>query len=274
MENTLSFEKIICEMVSNPGLITIWSRPRYRMTTLFMQLVGKMVKASGKTGCVFAMGFSKELFYDRGKSIGFDCSNIVVDDSCPIVPISADTIRKAVTKFNGNCIIAIDYYQLLDDCLAADLKLLALELAVPIFIKGTLSRISEDNPEGRPALHDLKGGKSLLYGKEPFTVKDSDMIMFLWRPHKCHRGLGEAVAYDLGNKTEIIVAKNRWGELGTIHTEWNEEKACFENVNEDDRWNIMANAHFNASLYDTDLGTGAVIAALENANKAKNQNKT
>ncbi len=224
-ENTVNFEKLICEIIEKPGLTTIWARPRYGMTTLFVQFVDNLVKASGKTGCVFLLECSKEYFLNKWKTIGLDCSKIVVNDKSEI---SADTIRKIVKKMNGRCVIAIDYYQLLDDSLAMELKNLALELSVSIFVKGVLSRCAEDNPEGKATLYDLQERKSLLYGKEPFAVQDSDIIMFLWRPHKCDRGIGTAYAYDFENKSEIIIAKNHWGKLGTIHTEWDEEKLCFK----------------------------------------------
>lgn len=219
MENTVVFEKMMSEITSKPGLTTIWSRPSFGKTTLLMQFVDKIVKASGKTGCIFSLEIVKDRYLHRWKEIDLDCGNVIVNDD---IPISADTICKTVREVNAPCIIAIDYIQLLDDSLAEELKSLALELSVPILGTGQLSRAVEDNPEGRATLRDLRRKETHI------ILQDSDVILFLWRPHKCHREIGTATAYDFGNETEIIIAKNRWGNLGTIYTQWNEEKLCFE----------------------------------------------
>lgn len=222
METPVTFEKVISEIASKPGLTTICSRPQFGKTTLLMQFVDKIAKASGKMVCFFAQEMPKDEYFCRWKSLDLDCSNVIMTDGL----ISTDTIRKTVREVNSSCIIAMDSFPLLydGDSLKYDeeLKSLALELSVHILVEGGLPRSVEDNPEGRATLYELRGGDNHI------ILQDSDIIMFLWRPHKCNRGIGTAEAYDFGNETEIVIAKNRWGDLGTIYTQWNEEQSRFE----------------------------------------------
>ena len=223
MENAVTFEKLIGEITSRPGITTIWSTPGFGKTSLLLQLTEKAVKSSGKTGCIFSLEMTREHILCKGKRIGLDFDNIVIYDE---VPISADKIREAVREMNGNCIIAIDYLGLLNDSLQSELKRMAMELSVHILVTGQFARSIEDHPLGRATLDDLQF-KSATRGSH-IMLKDSDIIIFLWRPHKCERGIGTARLYDMENRTELTIAKNRLGDIGTIYTEWNDKKLGFE----------------------------------------------
>src|SRR5690606_2184557 len=89
------------------------------------------------------------------------------------------------------------------------LKSVAKELNVPVIALSQLSRAVESRPGGnkKPMLSDLRESGSI--------EQDADMVLFLYRPE--YYGLTED---EEGRSTvgigEVIIAKHRNGETGTI----------------------------------------------------------
>ena len=86
------------------------------------------------------------------------------------------------------------------------LKDLALELRVPIIVLAQLSRALEKRVDKRPILSDLRDSGSI--------EQDADVILFLHR-ESLYNPEVENQAH-----TELIVAKNRNGQEGIVHLEF------------------------------------------------------
>ena len=130
----------------------------------------------------------------------------------------------------GIGLIIIDYLQLMSGSGRSDsrqqevseisrgLKVLAKELDVPIIALSQLSRAVESRPDHRPMLSDLRESGSI--------EQDADVVMFIYREDKYKDDLPE----EDKNKAEIIVAKQRNGETGTIRLGWQGEFTKFVNL--------------------------------------------
>lgn len=125
-------------------------------------------------------------------------------------------IRRA-HRVQGIRWVIIDYLQLVgaDDIRAPReqqvsqiirrLKILAKQLHIPIIILAQLNRGIESREDKRPRLSDLRESGAI--------EQDADIVMFLHRPE----------AYDPEDRpgeADLIVAKNRHGETGTIAMTW------------------------------------------------------
>jgi replicative DNA helicase len=87
------------------------------------------------------------------------------------------------------------------------LKTTAEELGIPIIALAQLNRnlMSRMGSNGKPVLSDLKDSGSI--------EQDADIVMFLHRPGLL--GLSEDLEEQA--KTEVIIAKNRNGQVGSIN---------------------------------------------------------
>jgi replicative DNA helicase len=97
------------------------------------------------------------------------------------------------------------------------LKVLARELDVPILCLSQLSRKVEERPGHRPMMSDLRESGSL--------EQDADIILFLLRRDYYD-------PYDRPGQAELIVAKNRHGETGSITMTYRKEIAQFANFSQ------------------------------------------
>ncbi|MEX2305313.1 MAG: replicative DNA helicase [Waddliaceae bacterium] len=94
------------------------------------------------------------------------------------------------------------------------MKNIARELNIPVLCLSQLSRKVEERQGHKPMMSDLRESGSL--------EQDSDQIFLLFRPEY----------YDPMNKpgiTELIIAKNRHGEIGTVTLTFRKEIAQFNN---------------------------------------------
>lgn len=99
------------------------------------------------------------------------------------------------------------------------LKMMARELNVPIVALSQLSRDSE-KAKRRPRLSDLRESGAI--------EQDADVVMFLHEPvegeetnEKKAKPDAKPARKRAPNEIDILVAKNRHGEVGTIHMGWN-----------------------------------------------------
>ncbi|HCN84951.1 MAG TPA: replicative DNA helicase, partial [Sphingobacteriaceae bacterium] len=106
------------------------------------------------------------------------------------------------------------------------LKSVAKELNVAVIALSQLSRAVENRPEGskRPQLSDLRESGSI--------EQDADMVLFLYRPE--YYGLTED---EQGRSTvglgEVIIAKHRNGETGTVPLRFIGKYVKFVDLEED-----------------------------------------
>ena len=87
------------------------------------------------------------------------------------------------------------------------LKSLARELNVPVIAVSQLSRAPEQRTDHRPQLSDLRDSGSI--------EQDADLVMFLYRP-EYYFGPKDDDGNDLEGKSDLIVAKQRNGPVGTV----------------------------------------------------------
>ena len=91
--------------------------------------------------------------------------------------------------------------------ISRSLKSLARELKVPVVALSQLSRSVEARQNHRPLLSDLRESGSL--------EQDADMVEFLYRDAYYQRE--EELDETQRNLTEVILAKNRNGPIGTVN---------------------------------------------------------
>ena len=121
--------------------------------------------------------------------------------------------------------VVVDYLQLMHSARRIDnrvlevseitrsLKIMAKELNVPIMVCAQLSRGTEKQGSShRPALADLRDSGSI--------EQDADQVLFLYRSDYYKNEATDPAAPPAPDTSEVIVAKNRHGELRTVPLAW------------------------------------------------------
>lgn len=142
-----------------------------------------------------------------------------IDDTPGISVMEFRTKAKRLVKSKGVRFIIVDYLQLMQGppelrgmreqevaAISRTLKATAKELEIPIMALSQLSRnsVQRGNSNNRPMLSDLRESGSI--------EQDADIVLFVHRPDAI--GLGDTV--EDKEYTEIIIAKNRNGQIDTI----------------------------------------------------------
>jgi replicative DNA helicase len=143
--------------------------------------------------------------------------------------LSVDQIASAIRRklYTGPLdLVVVDYLQLVKHGngqsrdervseISKGLKHLAKETGVPLLVLAQLNR-EVDNPkrkDHRPKLSDLRESGAI--------EQDADVVMFLYR-HGYYDKEQKAEEKDTGHsKTEVIVAKQRTGPVGTVYCDFN-----------------------------------------------------
>lgn len=138
-----------------------------------------------------------------------------VEPDPSIRPTELRARARRLKQRHGLGLLVVDYLQLMvpeeaknkkNDEIAAisrSLKLLAKELEVPIIAVSQLNRNTEYRADKRPTLADLRDSGAI--------EQDADVVLFLYR-EETYTQVEAAQAGD----AEVIVAKNRMGEQGTV----------------------------------------------------------
>ena len=96
------------------------------------------------------------------------------------------------------------------------LKIMAKELNVPVVCMSQLSRANESRTDKRPMLSDLRESGAI--------EQDADSVMFIYRDDYYNKDSEEK------NIAELIVAKNRHGETGTVKLQWLPQFTTFSDL--------------------------------------------
>ena len=126
-------------------------------------------------------------------------------------------------------LIIIDYLQLMSGSgrhsesrqqeisdISRSLQALARELNVPVVALSQLSRAVEQRPDHRPMLSDLRESGAI--------EQDADVVMFIYRDDYYNKDS------EMKGISEIIVAKQRNGPIGTVNLVWLPQYTRFANM--------------------------------------------
>lgn len=164
-----------------------------------------------------------------------DCELYFDDSSIITVPEMKAKIRRV--SGGVDCVV-IDYLGLITGTgkskeqnrvnevseITRNLKMMAKDLNIPVVCCAQLSRGTEGRGKShRPQLADLRESGSI--------EQDADIVLMLYRPdyyagEKDDNDNDENENPDV-NKVEVIVAKNRHGETGTVEFIWDAEHTLF-----------------------------------------------
>ena len=156
-------------------------------------------------------------------STALSAMDIRVDDNPSITPAEMNAKCRRIENLG---MVIIDYLQLMNgggkpgdnrvtviSDISRNLKIMAKELNVPVICLSQLSRASESRTDKRPMLSDLRESGAI--------EQDADEVVFLYRDDYYNENTEEA------NVAEIIVAKNRHGETGTVKLQWLPQYTAF-----------------------------------------------
>ncbi|MFV0504951.1 MAG: replicative DNA helicase [Lachnospirales bacterium] len=226
-------------------LILIAARPSMGKTAFALNIAQNVAMQEGKYVAIFSLEMAKEQLVNR-----MLCSQAMVDSNKlrtgrldpedwqkiarSVKPISSsqvyidDTPGITVPELRSKCrklkmekgldLIVIDYLQLMNGTgknesrqmevsnISRALKAVAREMDAPVVALSQLSRANEKRIDKRPILSDLRDSGAI--------EQDADLVIFLHReeyydPETEDKGMAE-----------VIIAKQRNGETGSIKLNW------------------------------------------------------
>ncbi len=244
-------------------LVLIAARPSMGKTAFVLNIAQHVAFKQGLPLVIFSLEMSKEQLVNRLFSLqsGVDAqklrvgnleeadwemliegatqigqSKLIIDDT---PGISIGELRSKCRKYrleHGLSLVMIDYLQLMTGSgkgsesrqqeisdISRSLKSLARELQVPVIALSQLSRAVEQRPDHRPMLSDLRESGAI--------EQDADVVMFIYRDdYYNHESPDKGIS-------EIIIAKQRNGPIGTVKLAWLPELTKFANLaREQDRF--------------------------------------
>jgi len=249
-------------------MIVVAGRPAMGKTTLAMNIAADVAINQKKPVLVISLEMSKAQLMDRLlAAVGGiplpslktgECSNdhatelntavlrlrdapIAVSD-VPVMtmPRIRSIARRQSHRMGGMGLVVIDYLGLVEGdgkgrteevtAMSRQIKLLARELDCPVIILSQLNRGCEGRPDKRPVLSDLRESGAI--------EQDADIVMFVYRDEVYHpntqdKGIGE-----------IIIRKNRDGEIGMVPTAFQGAKSRFMPLASHTRENNVVKVNF------------------------------
>ncbi len=245
-------------------LVLIAARPSMGKTAFVLNIAQHIVLKENKNAVIFSLEMSKEQLMNRLFSLESHVdaqklrngnltdrewtdlieaadtigrSRLIIDDTpgISIGELRSKCRKYAMDKELGVDVVIIDYLQLMSGRgrsesrqqeiseISRSLKALARELNVPVVALSQLSRAVEQRPDHRPMLSDLRESGAI--------EQDADVVMFIYREDYYNK--------DTENKnvSEIIVAKQRNGPIGTVELAWIPELTKFGNFDKSKRRN-------------------------------------
>ena len=226
-------------------LILVAARPAMGKTAFALNLVRNAALKGDASVAVFSLEMSKEQLAQRmiasqsnvelkkmktGTLNDADWPRIinamaVMSDAKVFIDdtpgIKINELRSKCRKLKieqGLDLVLIDYLQLMESegksesrqqeisKISRSLKILAKELDCPVVALSQLSRAPEQRADHRPILSDLRESGAI--------EQDADIVMFLYRDEYYH---SDSEKKDIA---EIIIAKNRHGETGSVELVW------------------------------------------------------
>ena len=237
-------------------LILVAARPSMGKTAFVLNIAQHVAFHKDMCTAIFSLEMSKEQLVNRMFSLesGVDAqalrtgnmsdadwekliagagvignSKLIIDDT---PGISISELRSKCRKYKLESdlkLIIIDYLQLMSGSgrssdsrqqeisdISRSLKALARELSVPVIALSQLSRAVEQRPDHRPMLSDLRESGAI--------EQDADVVMFIYRDDYYNKDT------ELKGVSEIIIAKQRNGPIGTVNLAWLPQYTKFANL--------------------------------------------
>lgn len=237
-------------------LILIAARPSMGKTAFVLNIAQYVAIHSQLTTAIFSLEMSKEQLVNRMFSLesrvdaqklrsgnltdadwemliegagNVGRSKLIIDDT---PGISISELRSKCRKYkleHDLKLVIIDYLQLMSGSgrssesrqqeisdISRSLKALARELNVPVVALSQLSRAVEQRPDHRPMLSDLRESGAI--------EQDADVVMFIYRDDYYNKDS------EMKGVSEIIVAKQRNGPIGTVNLVWLPQYTRFANM--------------------------------------------
>jgi len=251
----------ITKGLQKSDLILLAARPSVGKTSFAMNIMTNVARA-GKICAIFSLEMSKSQLAQRAicsvakvpmnKALSgkmqaeewkrvwtatkdLEGSKLFIDDSSMTSPATLlSKCRRLKAKEGGLDVIMVDYLQLMKSegnsskegrqnevsAISRNLKIAAKELNVPIIVLSQLSRDIEKREGHRPQLSDLRDSGAI--------EQDADIVMFLHNPEKYN----DIPAQDEPGVVELILAKHRNGQTGSVKLRWIGEYTTFANLDE------------------------------------------
>lgn len=244
--------------LQNSDLIIIAARPSMGKTTLALNIAQHIAVNEGLPVAIFSLEMSKEQLVQRmlcaqanidaqrlrrgflteedypklTKAAGpLSEAPIYIDDTAAISVREMRAKARRLKAEHGLAAIFIDYLQLMRgdgraenrqqeiSAISRSLKALAKELNVPVVALSQLSRAVEQREKKRPVLSDLleSGG----------IEANADLVAFIYR--EAYYNPNAENKHD----TEIIIAKQRNGPVGSVHLYFKENLNKFVSISHD-----------------------------------------
>ena len=243
--------------LNKSDLIIVGARPGMGKTSFALNLARNVAIQQHRTVAVFNLEMSREQMVNRLLSsearvsskklrvgnltpdewgrIAFASSvlckaSIFLDDTASV---TVPEMKARLRRLRGVDFVVVDYLQLMKSPRRIDnrvqevteitrgLKIMAKELNIPILVCAQLARSTEKQANHRPALADLRESGSI--------EQDADQVLFLYRDEYYRNEKEDPSSVEMGT-SEVIVAKNRHGELGTVKLAWQGEFTQFTSL--------------------------------------------
>ena len=244
--------------LNRSDLIIVGARPGMGKTSFALNVARNVAMLQKKTVAIFNLEMSREQMVNRllssearvsGKKLRSGTLNadewqrissassvlcqapIFLDDTASI---TVPEMKARLRRIKDLGFVVIDYLQLMHSARRIDnrvqevseitrsLKIMAKELNVPIMVCAQLSRGTEKKGENhRPVLADLRESGSI--------EQDADQVLFLYR-NDYYKNENQDPNEPQANTSEIIVAKNRHGDVRTVPVAWSGEFTQFTTV--------------------------------------------
>jgi len=156
---------------------------------------------------------------------------IYLDDTASI---TVPQMKARILRQKNIDLVVVDYLQLMHSStrtenrvqevseITRSLKIMAKELNIPVMVCAQLARGTEKQANHRPALADLRESGSI--------EQDADQVLFLYRDDYYKNNQAPGSPPPEAGTSEVIVAKNRHGELDTVKLAWSGEFTQFSSL--------------------------------------------
>lgn len=250
----------------HPGeLVLIGARPSMGKTALVLNILQHIAVEQNNCCAFFSLEMSRESIMNRllsmesrvdaqrlrsGELSDVDWDNLFEAaekiSQSELVIFDASTVTASVSELRSRCrklklqkdlkLVVIDFLQLMRGSgkriesrqlevteISRGLKFMAIELGVPVIALSQVSRAPDARKEDhRPMLSDLRESGAI--------EQDADVVMFIYRDEYYNKENSKSKGI-----TELIVAKQRNGPIGTVELAWMPQTLRFGNISKEMR---------------------------------------